>query len=488
MNVMEPYFLGIDIGTQGARVALIDVTGNLLAKNEVDFPLDKNSREEQSPLHWWEACLGSLQKLVKDVKGELDVDKIVAISVTSTSGTVIPLDSSNEPLHNALMYSDQRAKDAAKICISAAKEHDDERYTSFGTSSGLAKILWFTEEYPDKTKKINKWAHAADFITGKLSGTWGVTDYTNAFKSGYDVLNYEWPSFLFDKLGLKPSWFPEVVASGEVVGQLDHGVAELLGLSPAIKVTAGITDGCASQIASGAMKPGNWNTTIGTTMVIKGVTKEEIKDPLGRLYCHRHPSGFWMPGGASNTGADWVTNEFSDNLIELNQNAASLIPSNLLAYPLRQKGERFPFVAENARGFEPEGRSKLERFVANMEGVAYVERYAYEMIEDLSGEPVNGVFTAGGGSNSDVWLRIRANVMNKPIYRMKHVSGAVGAAILAASKTYFDSITESANAMTQIDVQVNPSQDLTESYELGYRRFLETLMEKGYIPKEKKYA
>ena len=153
---MEPYFLGIDIGTQGARVALIDVTGNLLGKDEVDFPLNKNSREEQSPLHWWEACLGSLQKLVNDVKGELDVDKIIAISVTSTSGTVIPLDSANEPIHNALMYSDQRSKDAAKTCISAAKEHDDERYTSFGTSSGLAKILWFTEEYPDKTKKISK--------------------------------------------------------------------------------------------------------------------------------------------------------------------------------------------------------------------------------------------------------------------------------------------------------------------------------------------
>src|SRR5690606_39859763 len=80
-------------------------------------------------------------------------------------------------------------------------------------------------------------------------------------------------------------------------------------------------DGCASQVASGAVNIGDWNTTIGTTLVIKGVTNEEIKDPEGRLYSHRHPEGFWMPGGASNTGADWVSADFSNDLESLNQQA-----------------------------------------------------------------------------------------------------------------------------------------------------------------------
>ena len=88
------------------------------------------------------------------------------------------------------------------------------------------------------------------------------------------------------------------------------GCCNHLGLPASIQVTVGITDGCASQIASGAVKPGDWNTTIGTTMVIKGVTKKQIVDEEGRIYSHRHPAGYWMPGGASNTGADWVTNEF----------------------------------------------------------------------------------------------------------------------------------------------------------------------------------
>src|SRR5690606_15732905 len=151
-------------------------------------------------------------------------------------------------------------------------------------------------------------------------------------------------------------------------------------------------------------------TTIGTTLVIKGVTKDQFIDPLGRLYNHRHPMGYWMPGGAGNIGADWVTQEFTGQLDRLNKSAEKLIPTAYINYPLRQKGERFPFIAPHAEGFEPFGLSPEERYTANMEGVAYVERYAFEMIRELSGEEINGVYTAGGASNSDVWLKIRSHV------------------------------------------------------------------------------
>jgi sugar (pentulose or hexulose) kinase len=202
---------------------------------------------------------------------------------------------------------------------------------------------------------------------------------------------------------------------------------------------------------------------------------------LGRLYSHRHPAGYWMPGGASNTGADWVTNEFGDDLINLNNEAEKLIPTNYISYPLRQDGERFPFIASQARGFEPEGLTKAQRFTANMEGVAYMERYSYELIAHLSGETVSAVYTAGGASNSDTWLTIRSNVMNKPVYKMKHVSGAVGAAVLAASKTYYNSIIEAVKTMVVIEKEVKPEKALAEKYEANYQEFLKTMQSKGYI-------
>jgi D-ribulokinase len=484
---MNPYFLGIDIGTQGARVALVDSTGGIIGSAGRVFELNEKSREEQSPEGWWDACVNSIRLLLQQEKARAVAPGIKAVAVTSTSGTVIPVDDSYRPLHDALMYSDKRSVLQGQKCTAAALKYHNKGYTAFNSSSGLAKMVWFVETYPEKADRLHRWLHAADYITGRLSGNWGITDYTNAFKSGYDISDYNWPEYLYSHLPLKKEWLPEVLPSGAVIGTLDPELASMLGLPVSAEVTTGITDGCASQVASGAINPGEWNTTIGTTMVIKGVTCYEVSDPLGRLYSHRHPAGYWMPGGASNTGADWVTGEFGDELDSLNQAAATLIPTGLMAYPLRQEGERFPFLAPQARGFEPAGLSKPLRYTANMEGVAYIERYAYELIEQLSGEKVKAIFTAGGASNSDTWLAIRSNVLNRPIHKMQNVSGAMGAAILAASTSHFDSVIEAVKQMVKTDKTVVPGTALVAAYEQGYREFIAELRNKGFI-KEENYA
>src|SRR5690606_16177778 len=113
-----------------------------------------------------------------------------------------------------------------------------------------------------------------------------------------------------------------------------------------------------------------------------------------------------------NTGADWVSMDFGTDLQELDEAARLVIPTGRLAWPLKQTGERFPFIAPNANGFIPEGLTPVEQFAASMEGVAYVERLAYELITQLSGERPATVYTAGGGSNSETWLTIRSNVLN----------------------------------------------------------------------------
>lgn len=477
-------FIGIDVGTQGERVVLLDARGNLLGSAEEAFPLSGQSREEQSPITWWDACLRSLQQLLAQASRETDLQHIRAISVTSTSGTIIPIDHHYQPLHNAIMYSDTRQEQEGRICREAALAHYPNGYTAFNTSSGLPKMLWFINHYPEKAAHLYKFIHAADFIVGRLSGRYDVTDLTNVLKSGYDVQQQRWPEYIWRQLPVQQQWLQQVAPSGTPIGGIDPALAARLGLSDDVLIVAGMTDGCASQIASGAVNPGDWNTTIGTTLVVKGVTTTAIQDPAGRLYNHRHPEGYWMPGGASNTGADWITRDFKEQLSSLEAQAAAIIPSGHLSWPLMQQGERFPFIAPQARGFEDPDLTPAERFVAGMEGVAYIERYAYTMIAQLSGEPVKAVYTAGGGSNSTTWLNIRSNVLNLPLYKMKHITGAVGAAILAASKTCFSNIMEAAAAMTQVEKEIRPDPALVAAYNSSYSKFIQTLKQKGYIPEQ----
>ncbi len=476
---MNPGFIGLDIGTQGARAVLINFKGQLISKAKVEFQLTENSRVEQSPEMWWDSTLKLLKKVISECTTSQHIS-ISAISVTSTSGTVIPLNINKEPLSDALMYSDPRSQDVGEECQKAAKLHA-MRYTGFNSSSGLSKMVWFCRKFPEKVEKIKHWVHAADFITGKISGIWGVTDFTNALKSGYDLKKEKWPNYLFEDLELNREWMPKVFPSGEILGKMKSELAQDLGLKNSPFVTSGITDGCASQIASGAIKPGDWNTTIGTTLVIKGVTRKEIIDPYGRFYSHKHPENYWMPGGASNTGADWVTESFKKDFDVLEEKALNQIPTSHLSYPLRQKGERFPFIAPNAIGFEPKNISRVGHFVANMEGVAFIEKYAYEIAAELSLEKVNKVFSAGGGSLSESWLKIRSNVLDLPIYRMKWTSGAFGAAVLAASQTHFTNLTEAGTNLIHLDKEIFPEKDLKLQYQEKYQAFKEELINKNYI-------
>lgn len=479
---MRAYFIGIDIGTQGARVVLLDEGGSPVHAVSAGFEWTDASRTEQSPLMWWNTCKALLISLAGQASKSINLTDIRAISVTSTSGTIIPLDKQQQPLYPAIMYSDQRSADEARVCASAAREAGTTGFSAFNSSCGLPKMRWFLGLDSANAERLGRFIHAADYIIGQLSGNFGVTDYTNALKSGYDVHQLEWPSYITDKLHFRREWFQEVVPSGTPVGTLLNTLAKETGLPEKIVITAGMTDGCASQVASGAVRRGDWNTTIGTTLVIKGVTTKEILDPSGAIYNHRHPDGYWMPGGASNTGADWISTLFNgQDLDHLNREAAVLIPGRHLAWPLLQTGERFPFVSGSARGFAPDGLSRAELFTAYLEGVAFIEKFAYDKIRKLSGEAIKCVYSAGGGSSSDTWLRIRSNVLNLPIAKMENVTGAAGAAILAASKTFYRHLEEAGTFMTHAEKTLQPDPELVPRYAERYQAFVNLLEHKGYI-------
>ncbi|RYZ37696.1 MAG: hypothetical protein EOP49_31510, partial [Sphingobacteriales bacterium] len=141
MQMNKAYFIGIDIGTQGARVLMMDDNGVLLGAKEQGFPISDQSREEQDPTRWWSSCRQSISALCKTLSVEYDLSLVKSIGVTSTSGTIIPVDKNNVPLHPAIMYSDGRSKEEAAYCKATALAAKAKGYTAFNASSGLPNLL-----------------------------------------------------------------------------------------------------------------------------------------------------------------------------------------------------------------------------------------------------------------------------------------------------------------------------------------------------------
>jgi len=465
---------GIDVGTQGARVVVLDLGGKLLARAGEALPPPPATAAniaEQDPEAWW----GAVCRCLRRVLVQIDATRLRGLAVSSTSGTLVLTDESGRPLRPALMYNDARATAEALEIDTATSDHRAR------PTDPLAKLLWLRRHEPKIFAAARRIVHAGDFIAARLTGEWR-TDWSQALKSGYDPADLRWSPVLalFD---LDSERFPKVIAPGAEIGAVTQRACESTGLRPASRVFAGMTDGCASQIAAGAMAPGQWCSTLGTTLVVKGVTRERLHDPLGRIYSHRHPEGFWMPGGASNTGGECLQREFAaDDLAACDRQAEGLTPTDLVSYPLMRTGERFPFVAPQAEGFllgKP--RSRAERYTACLEGVAYLERLAYQTLDDLGAKVEGVIATSGGAASSRVWMQIRCDVLGRPLRKPALPEAAAGAAIIAAAAATNEPISARANAMVRMMAQVVPREDTAERYLAGYQRFVGALKSRGYL-------
>jgi xylulokinase len=257
----------------------------------------------------------------------------------------------------------------------------------------------------------------------------------------------------------------------------------MTGLPVGVPVLAGMTDGCTSQISTGAVAPGDWNSTLGTTLVIKGVTEQLLLDPQGRIYSHRHPAGYWLPGGASNTGGEAIALRFpQEKWDEFNAQALNLAPTDTIIYPLVRLGERFPFACAEAEGFVlRQPHDEVTNYVAHLEGVGYVERLAYEVLTRLGGQIGSTIYSAGGATRSRSWGQLRADILGRTLVRPEVTGGAMGAAIIAAAGTWYEGLIPAARAMVRLVEWVEPRLILAAVYEARYQQFKEACAARGYL-------
>lgn len=487
------YVIGVDMGTQGARAIAVSADGTVVARAEEALPADllrvgSDGIFEQDAEEWWRVTCIALTKIGHELRSSgIDPDGVAALCVSGTSGTFVPLDASYRPLRSALMYSDGRAFAEVATCNEALADLTTKLGYRFNASFALPKLLWLRQHEADTWARTRLVAHQADYLVGKLTSRWGVSDYTNSLKTGYDLLAEEYPETLASKLDIALERLPRIVPPGTAISTLDTSVAARIGLSRRTLVVSGLTDGCASQFATGTTEPGEWVSSLGTTLTIKGASSELVKDPKGRIYCHRHPEHGWLPGGASSTGGEILARRFPGaNLAELNERATPLVPTTLLTYPLERRGERFPFVAPQAKGFilNADAHANVSSdlfYAACLEGVAFVERLAYEVVTEL-GAPLHGpIRSVGGATHSQLWLRIRASVCNRPFVVPEVADTAMGNAVLAATGRLYPDLKSAARAMVHNKTEVMPEATWAPVYEEHYERFKEELRARSYL-------
>ena len=471
-------FMGLDVGTQGVRCVVADEAGGVRAAHSVAFDriniADTPGWYEQSALDWAAAIEAAITRSVAALRqGGLSPEDIASVSIDGTSGTIVPLDADNRPLCAALMYNDPRAQREAVETRACMREHERKLGLTFNASFSLPRILWIMRNRPDIYEKTRVFAHQADYAVGLLCGEYRVSDYSNALKTGYDLLDGRWPATLPNARGRARDKLPQIGRPGAPIAPVTQAAAARLGLSPRTMVTGGSTDGYASALAAGAVRAGSWASIIGTTFVLKGVTRDLIIDENGSSYSHMLPDGSWMLGGASNIGGRCLNAVRGDRSFdELNRAAEPLVPTGARCYPLTGRGERFPFVDPKAEAFYRGDILNGKLYPALMEGVAFAERLAFDRMEALGGTVGPTVCATGGACRSELWLRIRASVLNRRLAVPAVVDAAMGSALLAASE-HFGTLEGAAQAMIRYERSVDPVEAWIAQYNETYAQFRE---------------
>ncbi|MGQ0521198.1 MAG: FGGY-family carbohydrate kinase [Actinomycetota bacterium] len=472
---------GIDLATAEVRAVAADAGGRIHAGGRAPLPAPVAPRAgwcEQDAGAWWPAVASALSRMGEALRS------VVAVTVCGTSGTVVALDDGGRPLGPALTYADQRAWREAAVAQTAGAG----RWAALGLrvqpSFGLAKWGWLLGE-GGLGGRAGRLAHASDLVVAGLVGHPTPTDWSTALKSGYDSAAGKWAGEALEALGIPARLVPDVEPPTTVVGEVSAEAAAATGLPAGCTVRLGMTDACASQLAAGAATPGAFVSVLGTTLVLKGVSRDLVTDPSGAVYSHRHPLGWWLPGGASSTGGAALRAGFAgQDLAALDRRAAARGPATCVAYPLVGRGERFPFVAADAEGFVLGAPADdVERFRAVLEGVAFVERLGYEHLARLGAPAHPPVSVTGAGSASPVWNRIRATALGVAIHARPGATTALGACILAATGSLHPDLSAAAEAMAAPGEPVEPDEAERDGLEASYRRFLAALHDRGWLPR-----
>ncbi|WP_296194404.1 FGGY-family carbohydrate kinase [uncultured Microbacterium sp.] len=435
--------VGIDLATASARAHAVRVdTGDVLAIAERALPAPRvEGGVRVQAADYASAAAGVLEQLAADLGAR--GGEVAAISVTGTSGTVVPVGPDGAARGDAIMYDDASTAALDRVLAESGVS---------GSVSMLPRMQAALARAPEATSI----ASTADVVLAWLAGHAVPIDSSHALKAGIDPAARRWNTAAAETIGLDTAVLPEIVRPGAVLGEAVRGPF------PGALLVAGMTDGCTSQIATGAVGPGASVGILGTTLVWKtGLATLPAQLPDG-VYAHLSPDGVWWPGAASNVGGGALAALVPDfpGWDDAAEQAIAHAPAVAPVYPLAAARERFPARDAQAAFATTRGLAGLDaatRARAVLEGVALVERWGLDV---LGATDASEHVVSGGGTRSALWNRTRASALGRPVRIARTRDSGFGAAVLATTAITHESLADAASRLSRSDAVVDPDPDL----------------------------
>ena len=482
--------LGIDFGTGGCKVTVIDANGAFVGDAAVEYQThhDHPGWSEQEPQDWWASLCEALKKLAS--KG-VDLKSIAACALDGSTHNAVLLDAGFSPVRRTIMWTDQRATaecDALKAGWS--EKIFSTCYRMPAPTWTLPQMMWLKANEPEALAKTEHVLFVKDYVRYLLTGE-SATDHIEAQGTlFFDMARGVWDEELVKMAGLAPSKLPRLIAPTDVAGRVTAAAAAATGLTEGTPVVCGTSDSAAEDYGAGAVEPGDLIIKLATAGNVNSMTATAHPHPKTLTYSHVVP-GMWYSVSATNAAAlcmRWLRDSFYRDAAEtdlyalIDREAAASPPgaNGVFFHPYLQ-GERCPYWDANLRAsFTGVSISSTRGDFARalMEGVAFSLRDCYRTLEEMR-LPVKRIFLIGGGARSKLWSEIVANVFNCAVAVPTPADASFGSCLLAGVGTgAFPDVKSAVEKCLKIDREIAPDPAVAAKYDhlfTCYRRLHDAL-------------
>lgn len=415
-------YIGIDLGTTGCKAVLYDSDGARLCEFNKEYPLIcKNGYTEQDAELWWELVTEGILYVTR----EYDEKKVCGISVSTQGISVVPVDREGKALSNAISWLDTRAVDEAEQLKALIGE--DEIYRRTGKRCipdyTLPKLMWLKAHEPELFYSAHRFMLPLDFINMRLTGR-AVCDYTVAGGTmAYNITEKRYDGTILSAAGIDASLLPEVGCMGDPIGTVLPETAAITGLSDCCMVYLGGQDQKLAALGAG-IDDDSVTVSFGTATAVTKLTRDP-KEDTGFSVFRFNDEYYSYEGVVSTSGAAlrWAANTIfgGRSYKELDRLAEAAGASCGVTFDTE-------LTSGGVISGITLGTTEGNIVYALFEGVSRaITDYVRRMGD------VGKLCVFGGGSKSEIWCRILADVSGLRIAVLDTPETAsLGAAILAS--------------------------------------------------------
>lgn len=478
---------GLDVGTTGCKIALYDGDARIIATYYREY--DAVHKDGCHEIDMCDIKKGVL-KILKTAVSDYRID---ALGVTSFGETFAMLDSEDNVLALSMLYTDQRGEEECKSLCEAIGE---ERLTLISGVKphpmySIFKIMWFKNNKPEIFAKCKRILLGEDFIVYTLTGNAQI-DYSLAARTGaFDIEKKEWFNEAFSVADIDVNLMSKPVVCGTCAGVITNSIKCELGIDYDIYIVNGSHDQVAAMIGSGVFTTDCAMDGTGTVECMPVVLSEKPKN-VDFYACGYsvvpYIDGFYACYALSFTGGATLK-WFRDNFAELeNMNAENggknvyaeldekcgTKPSGILVLP-HFAGAATPYMDNDSKaafvGITLE-TTKYDLYRALMEGTSYEMLLNFNKMSALTGK-IDEIRASGGGAASDIWLQIKADILNSEITALaaKEVGAAGTAALAGTAVGVYENFKDAATKMASVRKVFSPNPENTKKYNELYRKY-----------------